>query len=281
MKKILVPIDFSEESQNALDLAVQLARKASAQIELLHVFDDTLGQSFNTTGEMELVSSSFDNAYFIKLVEKVKRDIKALIQNDANMDVDIIENLKIGSIFQHIVDIVDRKKIDLIVMGSKGASGIKELLVGSNTEKVIRYAKCPVLVVKEKTNLASIKKLLFASDLVTEQKGLIDELKNIIKLLDLELTIVKINTHHRWLSNDELLHQLEEFTTKYDLECEHLEIFEDSYIEDGVIRFAEKENVDIIAMGTHGRTGVAHMIAGSVAENLANHAHRLFWTCSY
>jgi len=279
MKKILVPVDLSTESENALDLAVQIARKSDAQIILLHVLDETVGQSFNTVGEIDFTdSSSLHNVYVIELLNKTKNDLRELKEREAYTGVNITEHIRVGGVYQRISESIVSEQVDLIVMGSKGSSGIEELLIGSNTEKVIRHAKCPVLTVKEKTDLSGVKKLLFASDLFTEQHDLIDKLKQFVALLDLELTIAKINTHHNWLSNKEVLNQLEEFSKKHHLDGSKLQVYDDGYIEDGIIRLAEMEKADIIAMGTHGRTGIAHIIAGSETENLANHSKRLIWT---
>jgi len=282
MKKILVPVDLSTESENALNLAVQIARRNDAQIILLHVLDDIVGQSFNTVGEIDLTdSSSLHNVYVIELLKKIKSDLRELKEREAYKGVNITEHIRAGGVYQRISESIVNEQVDLIVMGSKGSSGIEELLIGSNTEKVIRHAKCPVLTVKEKTDLSTVKKLLFASDLFTEQHALIDKLKQFVALLDLELTIAKINTHHNWLSNKEVLNQLDEFSKKYHLESAKLRVYDDGYIEDGIIRLAEMEKADIIAMGTHGRTGIAHIIAGSETENLANHSKRLIWTSNY
>lgn len=279
MKTLLVPFDFSEESQNALYVAQQLAQKAKSEIILLHVFEDLLEQSFSVEGEMELEGTTFEDIYFLELVRKTKRKLQSLTENEFGLSIKV--KIRLGNIYKQISQLIDDEKIDLVVMGSRGASGLEEVLVGSNTEKVVRYAKCPVLTVKNRVELSNLKKIVFASDLIGDQGGIVQELKDLVKLLDVELIIVKINLFHRWVPDDDLMKDLSDFAKMKGMTDAKLEVFHDTYLEDGIINFAEKEGADIIALGTHGRTGLAHIIAGSVAENMANHANRLTWTCSY
>jgi nucleotide-binding universal stress UspA family protein len=282
MKKILVPIDFSEESLNAFDLAIQIGRKTGTEVFALHVLEGHNEQHFNVTGEMDLSGSQADNIYFIELFRKTKKKLTDLIEKIEYNDISLFGLIKTGNIYKRISEIITDEHIDLVVMGSKGSSGIKELLLGSNAEKVIRHVQCPVLTVKEKTDLSSVKKMAFATDLSDVQIFLVEKLKKFVKVLDLELVLLKINTHHHLPPDKAEIHQqLFEYAHKFHLEDADLQVYDDDYIEEGVVRFAEEEHLDIIALGTHGRTGMAHIIAGSVAENIANHAKRLIWTCNY
>jgi nucleotide-binding universal stress UspA family protein len=273
-------MDFSEESRNAFDIAIQMARKSDAEVFLLHVMEGHTQQNFNLTGDID--RSQADNIYFIELYRKTNQDLTDLVEKDEYKDLSLVGLIKTGNIYKQISDVITNEGIDLVVMGSKGSSGIDELLIGSNAEKVIRHVKCPVLTVKEKTDLSSIKKMAFVTDLSDVQVFLVEKLKKFVQLLDLELILLNINTHHRSLPNKKVIHQqLFQYAHKFHLEDADLQVYNDDYIEEGVVRFAEEEHIDIIALGTHGRTGVAHIIAGSVAENIANHAKRVVWTCNY
>jgi nucleotide-binding universal stress UspA family protein len=169
--------------------------------------------------------------------------------------------------------------VELVIMGTKGSGGLEGALIGSNTEKVVRNAKCPVLTLKNAVVPANIKDIVFATNLTEDQEELIIELKKLQKLFGARLHIVKINTPNHFEPERNIRVQLNEFVTKYAIENYTLNIYSHTHEEDGIIYFAEDINADLIALGTHGRTGILHLLSGSIAEDVVNHAKRPVWTC--
>jgi len=83
--------------------------------------------------------------------------MNAIVEDLKSKNIEAEAKMEIGNPYKSISHLITDQKVDLVIMGSKGASGIQELLVGSNTEKVVRNANCPVLTVKEKIGLSKIK----------------------------------------------------------------------------------------------------------------------------
>jgi len=277
MKRILVPTDFSEEANNALDGAIQLAKMGGGEILLLHVIESTENQSFNEMGEIS--HSNPENKLFILQMMKVAKGKMSKIKSD-HQDLTIIDMVKVGHPFHNISETIVDEKVDIVIMGSRGTSGMEEILVGSNAERVVRYAKCPVITIKHSIDFSGIKTIAFASDLSTSQNNTVQQLQVLQRLLDAKLKIVKVNTHSDWVTDRELNTLLARFVSENKIENFDFTSYNARYIEDGIIHFAEDKEVDMIAMATHGRTGFAHVIAGSVAEDLVNHSKRPIWTCS-
>ena len=165
-------------------------------------------------------------------------------------------------------------------MGSKGASGIDEVLIGSNTEKVVRFAKCPVVTIKSEVNLIGIKNIVLATNLEEDQTKLIQKLKEMQKITGAKLHLVKINTPNSFHTQRQMEEEFAKYIKEHGLGNIQTAIYNESSEEDGILFYAEDVKADLIAIGTHGRTGLLHLLSGSIAEDLVNHSQIPVWTLS-
>jgi len=287
MKTILVPTDFSEQANNALDMAHEMAALAHAEIIILNVLDMPGGHayapggaSFNVMGGPPM-GGELDNVYVVELHKKTKEKLESIIAEPKYKDIKISYRLQLGNPYHSISEEIVENKVDLVVMGTKGASGMEEMLIGSNTEKVVRMAKCPVLTVKNKVKINKLKKIVFASSFTEAEDHVIAELKKMQKLLSAELHLLKVNTPNSFETSRKIKQEMKDYIDKYDLKHASVNICNDVVEEDGIIYFSEEINADLIAMATHGRTGFMHLLSGSIAEDVVNHAQRPVWTCSF
>lgn len=279
MKTILVPTDFSEQADNALDLAAQIARKSGAKILVVNVIEGIRNFSFNTMGESETIMG--EEAFIVrKLIDQVKERLANLKNEDAYDGLDMATEVELGSPYESISKIIAHHDADLLVMGTKGIGGLDEILIGSNTEKVVRYAKCPVITVKEKVNLDEIKNIVFASNLLDTQTELIDRLKVIQQVTNATLHLVKVNTPNHFSTQRVMQNEFGKFIAQHNLTNTSTSIYNEATEEDGILYFAEDLGACMIALGTHGRTGILHLLSGSIAEDLVNHATIPVWTLS-
>lgn len=278
MQTILVPFDFSDEAQHAFDLAQQIATKAQCKLKLVHIVEVPTTQSFSTMGEMNLDSAQLNQIYMIELVEKRKRQLNEIEEQHQNKPYQFTTRISFGNPYAGISKEIAEIKADLVVMGSKGSSGLEELLVGSNTEKVVRHSLCPVITVKQPVNANDIKKIIFASDFSEENRIVIKNIKSLQELLGAELSLVKINTPSFFESSKDSRLKIKEFIDIHELMNTQTVIYNSGSEEEGIIEFAEEIDADMIAMATHGRTGFLHLLSGSIAEDVVNHARRPVWT---
>jgi nucleotide-binding universal stress UspA family protein len=281
MKSILVPYDFSEEAENAFKFAQELATKAGCKLKLVHIIEIPVTQHFNTMGEVNLEEDYIDKIYMMELINKRKAQVKKLEANHQNKPYQFSTKLSFGNPYAGISKEISEIKADLVIMGSKGSSGLEELLIGSNTEKVVRHTKCPVITVKQQVKMEDIKTIVFASDFSEDSKRVIKHLKDLQNLLDAELRLVNINTPNSFENTKTSNKRIREFVKSNNLENVRIDIYNSSSEEEGIIEFADDCNADMIAMATHGRTGFMHLLSGSIAEDVVNSAKRPVWTMRF
>jgi len=151
MKNILVPIDFSEHSNYAVEVAMDLAKKNGATILLLHCVE--LPQRFVT----ETTSVLPEELFFMK---EASFNIKKVSETLSSQGVTVETLVETATLTNAVRILLEKESIDFIVMGSTGASGSKELFLGSNAEKIVRTSPIPVLVIKDKTDISKVKKMV-------------------------------------------------------------------------------------------------------------------------
>jgi nucleotide-binding universal stress UspA family protein len=161
-------------------------------------------------------------------------------------------------------------------MGSHGTSGLSEIFVGSNTEKVVRHSEIPVLVLKHKFNKDHLKDVVFASDFSAESVAVYQKAKTLFQDFKAKLHLLHVNLpSDRFRSTNEIDQTVSNFLMKAEGNLDKLSqinFVSDYTVEKGVLNFANKIGADLIAVATHGRTGIAHFFEGSISEDIANHA---------
>lgn len=265
MKRILVPTDFSEHAEDALKAAAQIAKSNSSEIILLHMLELPHQMSDAVTDGASIPETML----FVKKANETLDEIS----NRPYLDgIEVLEIVKMDKPIHGITQISKEYNIDLIIMGSHGSSGIEELLIGSNTEKVVRNSEIPVLVIKKDIPNFNTANIVFASDFSEETKQPFDKLLKFSKLFDSKLHLVTICTPNSFKPTHEAENSIKKFVSEFDLTNYETHLYNDTNIEKGIINFANSINADIIAMCTHGRTGFAHFFNGSISEGLVNHA---------
>ncbi len=266
MKKILVPTDFSQRAKEALDFAIQFNEKLNGKIILMHVLEFPY-ESYDIVAEIDL--PSVKEVYHNDFIDRVHARLSDL-SSSIPEGVEFETKIKYGHAYVSISREIAEEQVDYIIMGSKGASGLKEIFVGSVAEKVIRNADCPVITVKGPADLRQMKSFVFASDLTEEHDFIAHQMKDLQELLDLNVHLLKVKTPHNFLSENKANEQLDAFVKRNYLDRITKNTIEAEYSDEGIVDFAEGIGAGMIVMGTHGKTGLAHLFGGSRAEDVAN-----------
>lgn len=267
MKKIIVPVDFSELSMYAMDFAVEFSKVIDSEIVLIHVLPFPMAQySFtkeaNRQAMLNFYTEGFIKEQEVKLVEWAK-----LLAEDK---VKVKSLMLYGNPYHKISHTVAEEKADYIIMGSKGASGLKEFLLGSNAARMVRFADCPVIIIKDQTYVSNIKSLAFATDGTEGQDAIAEEVKFLQVKLGLPIHLVKVKTPYNWLEDSQLLAQLETYAQRNGFENYTTHTVLADFADDGATMFGEEHGVGLILIGTHGKTGLGHLFSGSTAEHIVN-----------
>lgn len=268
MKKILVPTDFSEHAEYALRVAAQIAKKVNAEIFLLHMLELPSQMS-------DMATKGAEGPEIIFAIKKVREQFELAKEKPYLEGIPITEAVQFAKAFEGIIESSKKNGIDLIVMGSHGVSGFEEMFVGSNTEKVVRTSEIPVLVVKSDVQIASLKKLVFASDFSSEIEDAFPKALNFAEMLGVELHMLMVNTPNNFKTTAASEALMADFASRYGLANQvRLHTYNDENLEAGILNFTDKINADLIGICTHGRTGLSHFFNGSLSEDVVNHSKK-------
>ena len=265
MKNILVPTDFSEQAEYALNVAAQLAKKYKADIHLLHMLELPLHLATADSGQLP------EALFFMKLAHK---KFENFMNKSYLKDINVHETVESYKTHEGITHAIKKNNIDFIVMGSSGASGMKEMFIGSNTEKVVRTSTVPVLIVKEDIKTFDINNFVYACsfepDLFESYKHAVDFANS----FDAKIHLLFVNTPNLFTTTSESESKMNDFISKAKPKDYALNIYNDDTVEQGILNFSQTIKADAIGISTHGRTGLNHFFNGSISEDIANHAIR-------
>ncbi|OYQ36376.1 universal stress protein UspA [Flavobacterium cyanobacteriorum] len=274
MKKILVPTDFSEHAEYALKVAANIARENDGQVYLLHMLE-LPSYANDGIGESNAVGSSADVPEVMFFMEKTRERFQEILNEPYLQGIDIVEAIQFERAFDGIMKNVKKHSIDLIVMGSHGASGFQEMFIGSNTEKVVRTSDVPVLVIKKEQEGFNPANMVFASDFSDEVKKPFAKVVDFANSFNSNIHLVYVNTPNSFRSTHAAEKIMHDFASGFNFTNGYTtHIYNDVNIEKGILHFANSINADLIGMCTHGRKGLAHFFNGSISEDLVNHAVR-------
>ncbi len=269
MKRILVPIDFSDQAKYASKVAASIARKTNSEIILLHMFDIP-SDTIDPAGGSNLMGGA-QNIYYMK---GIRREFQKFIALPFFKGLNVIESVRFHKAFEGVIEESKEKNVDLIVMGSNGASGLKEMLVGSNTEKVVRLSHIPVLVIKQDVNDFEMNNIVYATNLSKDSKKSFQNVIDYATLFNAKIHLLYINTIHNFISTRILNEKIASFTKGFDVNNYTVNVYSDNTIEEGILNFSSELNADVIAINTHKRSGLSQLFSDNIGKDLANHALR-------
>jgi nucleotide-binding universal stress UspA family protein len=275
MKRILVPCDFSEPALQAYYFAMNIAGQSNADVFVLKVID--LPFVYETS--FGASPYSFDPGIMKDLEGGARNDFEKMKSRHPRKERVTFTTFQ-GPVTATLRQFITDNKIDLVVMGTRGAGGLKEYLIGSNTEKMVRLSPVPVLTVRKSFDLSQIKNILFPTNLHLDQVNLVTHIKEVQSFFSAKLHLLLVNTPYNMKRTIDETQMMEEYAKHYKLKDYTLNMRNDFHVEDGIINFAHEIKADMIAMGTHGHRGLAHLFMGSVAEEVVNNVDCPIWTYS-
>ena len=263
MYKILVPVDFSEKSEYAVKIAAQIGKKIDAKIYLLHLVELPSGIVDMGAG------SNFSIPESMMYLRKVKEKILALKTAFFTDDQIVKYSIKFQHPYEGIRDYVKKINADLIVMGSKGVSDFEEMIIGSNTEKVVRTSTIPVIVVKTDAEKFKFKKIVFASNYENENKDAFKDFLTFAKQFNSQIHLLKINTVSSFESSSVTKEKIKDFIKDFEIDRKTIHIHNDVSVVKGITNFAQEIDADLIALTTHGRSGLSSLFNSSIAKSVS------------
>ena len=274
MNEILVATDLSTPSGWALGMAVEIAARSQVHVRLLHIVEHPQGTILNISGDFNLEEAE-ENEEIRQYMDRARTEVKKIAEEYPG--IDLRPEVQLGKPVTSVAESIKEESADLIIVSSRGAD--KADMLGSTTEELVRKATCPVITVKSKLHADGIKDIVFATNFIERQSHVVEELKDLQRLFEAKLHLLKVNIFDNLPLDENTRKEMENFVEQYDIGYYTLNYTNNPVEEDGIIQFANEIQADMIAIATHGRTGIRHLIYGSVAEDIVKHAKRPVWTC--
>lgn len=272
MKRILVPCDFSDTAVQAFKFAVDLACESSGEVILLNVVELPVMHE-----SVLMPTLSFEEAFIKDMKAHAEKNF-AKMKDKWSKESKVTSFIEFGGATPTIRDFVKDNNIDLIVMGTHGASGLKEFFVGSNTEKIVRSSAVPVIAIKGSVKFSSIKNIVFPNTFGLDQEELTLKVKDLQSFFKATLHVLYVNTPSTFRRDIEVKKEMKAFAKRFMLKDYTITIFNDYSEEEGLRNFVAETKADMVAMSTHGRRGINHLMSGSIAEDVVNHLTCPIWT---
>jgi nucleotide-binding universal stress UspA family protein len=298
IKNILVPVDFSEMSFEAIDAAKNFAARFHATVHLLHVHEFYYPAACFGAAPLGLPAAVPDWSYTIaqqmeaSLLQKL-RDIA--VQSGLSADHCYVE--RGAPVFDEICQFVRTIGADLIVAGTHGRGTFQHVLLGSTAERLVQHSPCPVVVTRPKTLAGAgrngerhrIHRILVPVDFSDQARVGLDYAIELARKVDAEITVLHVIDFGSALTADGYV--MYDLSRYQEIACEEAQLemrrflksvnFEgvrffskvvaDLFI-DGINSTINKDRIDLLVTTTHGRTGFKHVLIGSIAERMARRA---------
>lgn len=262
IQKIVVPTDFSETADNALQFAIDLAKKLSAKVHVVHIHSPAL----HGPSAPKLVDEGGGIEYKKSLLQAIKTP--PLGEEELSEDQEYISETTLikGFVAEEIQKISQDRKTDLIVMGTTGQGGIMEKLFGSISLEVARKATCPVILVPDKARFYGFKNIVYASNYHPAEETVLPKVFNFARLFKPVLHFAHINEQkqNKYFVQSNYLGQIstdEHMTFK-------LTTIESENVMKGLNRYTEEQKAELVIMATIQRNFLSQLFHKSITQRM-------------
>lgn len=253
MDKILIPTDFSEYANYALEYASFIAKEKGAKLIILHVYHhgkdtENIHKKFN-----EIETYPYLKGVDYELISKKGTSVSSTIN-------------KVGIDFE----------IGLVIMGSNGVSNVEEMIMGSNTENVIRKTHFNVLTIKHKMPELKIKSILFPSNFLPEAFSIFEMVVKFSELFNAKIHLFTVTPSKSNKIINEMNEKMDNLIDSFHLKSGSYKkvIHQDKSEEVGILNYCIENDIDLIAIGSHGKSILHKLITESTSQNVVRDSFR-------
>jgi nucleotide-binding universal stress UspA family protein len=269
MKRILVPTDFSAYSLKALNYAIELAKKSDSEITLIHVCD-LLNSNFSS---LKGLIDEHNETLQKELWEKLHKIRQSILETEG---IEITLRLYNGNITESIIEEAKKGNRDLIIMGTLGAAGLKEKILGSKAIMVIRHSPVSVLCIPFNYQWSKPKRLLLAINDAPKNLDALQPLMHLCNFMkaDLELAVLSEESAE---GSDVMAHSRLIQTVSAELEKSYPDIsfnrvhLSGAHFYDAILEYIHENNIDLLAMIPHQKKWLQYITGRSMTQKMAAH----------
>lgn len=264
LNKILFPTDFSSSANNALLFAIDLCKRTNASLHVLYV------QS------MPIMDASYPMDSYLPILKQIEESANANLEGLKNQKlipsgIDFVIHQSVGNhVALEITNFAESSKMDLIVMGTKGASGIESVLIGSNAASVVSKAIIPVLVIPPSAHTTQLKNLLYASDYNEPEFPALNQLQYFAALYKANINVLHVSTE-----SDNYFDMGNSLFTSKKNEGKLADITiinrKDMEITDAITEQIKERQIDLLVLAKHNRSFFDRLFHRSISRQMAFH----------
>ncbi|MGD0754325.1 MAG: universal stress protein [Bacteroidales bacterium] len=262
MKTIIVPLDFSNESLDGLNMALMLAKKTGAKVQMIHV----IGKKIENNKELLDKENLLATRKFEEILQKCK--------DGGNINCALSFTVKEGKIFSEITTLADRFEDSIIVLSTHGESGFEELFIGGNAYKIASHSKNPVITVRKCKLSTDIARIVLPLDITLQTRGKVPYTVELAKLFDSEIHLITVRGSHLKSIEKKLYKYTEQVCSYFwdhdiPYKVEHLQ---GGNLTDLILEYSVSANADLISIMTEQERSVSNILLGTYAHQMINKA---------
>jgi nucleotide-binding universal stress UspA family protein len=266
MKTFLVPTDFSENASTALNYAAALASQVNGKIIIVHVVNFIIIPV--RSGKLVSLTEETDIQYYLEL-NKIAGELR--IKKNIDCEVAVIDQYDYGSFQESLNQFIKAQKVDLVIMGTKGAANFLEKMVGTNTSEFIKVAVCPVLVIPSGAQYSNIKHIAYVTDFESDETLFLEQLFRFTEFFPAHVSILYV-TPGSHLNREAKEHSIQNILKEFpNLNYTIVQIKEIEVVT-GIQDFVNHNQVDLLALSIHKQGFFEDFFQGNICKELVYQA---------
>lgn len=277
MKSILIPTDFSETANNAFLYALHLANNMEFKVFVLYAYMPPI-LSATHGGQPEMLQSAYEEMELSKF-QSFKDNVTVLkkIATDNSFNTDnVIFLFEEGGLINSIRKTIEKEDIFAIVMGTTGASGLSQALIGSNTVDVINHIKRPVLAIPTSAKFKPTEKIAFTTLFRDKDKAALEEIVKVSRKIPFEIYCINVLNDPNYVKD--VLIKSEEWAKLYDnAKIEFVFLEKEGTVEKTINKFLQENNIDTLLVVKRNKSFIDRLLKSSLSNKFVFHSHIPTW----
>ena len=268
MKTFVFATDFSQNACSALPYAIPIIQQLKGRLILFHAYDYVDPYVEVPAYVME----QMDEARAKEAMEEL--EIWKKFVHGLAPDLPCETIARKGTLMRTLLDLIEQEEVDAVFMGTKGASGIKRILIGSNTASVIGKTPCPVLAIPEGSNFEGIDKIVYATDFQSDDGFILQQLKGMANVFKAKVDILHVVKEGEEIDHD--MYEWYKVAVKNILDegVVSFRLVPHRNVQEGISHYVQEELPDIVVMAMHKKDWIDRLLKGSFTKRQAYHTQK-------
>ncbi len=267
MKKILFPTDFSKTANNAFIYALKMAKYIEAELIVLHVYELPIVSYEGYSSYISEVYETIELSKFENFKDYIP-ELRKIAEENQLEDVKMSHVMEEGDLIFTIKKLVKKEKISLIIMGTKGASGLKEVFVGTNAGALIKKVPITSLIVPAKAKFEPIKTIGFTTRFRSKDRTALKQVLDFAKMMNAKVKCLYVKTFDSEVKES----RINKWRDDFKKEPVKFFVIPNEDVKQTIFDFMTSQNIDMMAMLTYKRHFLEGLFDQSLTKKLSYHS---------